>query len=73
MLAVGAGEVVWTFLSVLFSFSLCLGDGPIKAEILSQRDVKPKTTNQHITVEQSTRIYWVRLTTYFAHSVVAFT
>ena len=33
-------------LSVLSSFSLSLGDGPIKTEILSQRAVKPKTTNQ---------------------------
>ena len=32
VLAVGAGGVVWTFfshLSILFSFSLSLGDGPI--------------------------------------------
>ena len=28
-LAVGAGGVVWTFLSFLSSFSLSLGDGPI--------------------------------------------
>ena len=28
------------------SFSLSLGDGPIWTEILSQRAVKPKTTNQ---------------------------
>ena len=27
------------------SFSLSFGDGPIKTEILSQRAVKPKTTN----------------------------
>ena len=33
-------------LSFLSSFSLSLGDGPIKTEILSQRAVKPKTTNQ---------------------------
>ena len=33
-------------LSFLFSFSLSLGDGPIWTEILSQRAVKPKTTNQ---------------------------
>ena len=32
--------------SFLFSFSLSLGDGPIYTEILSQRAVKPKTTNQ---------------------------
>ena len=48
-LAVGAGGVVWTFLlsSILsLSFSLSLGDGPIKTEILSQRAVKPNTINQ---------------------------
>ena len=36
-------------LSFLFSFLLSLGDGPIWTEwteILSQRAVKPKTTNQ---------------------------
>ena len=33
-------------LSFLFSFSLSLGDGPIYTGILSQRAVKPKTTNQ---------------------------
>ena len=33
-------------LSFLSFFSLSLGDGPIKTEILSQRAVKPKTTNQ---------------------------
>ena len=33
-------------LSLLFSFSLSLGDGPIWTEILSQRAVKPKTTIQ---------------------------
>ena len=41
--------VVCTFFSLvyLFSFvSLSLGDGPIQTEILSQRAVKPKTTNQ---------------------------
>ena len=35
-------------LLVLFSFSLSLGDGPIWTEILSQRAVKPKTTNLKI-------------------------
>ena len=48
VLAVGAGGGVWTFfshLSLLFSFSLSLGDGPISTEILSQSAVKPKTTN----------------------------
>ena len=36
----------FSHLSLLFSFSLSLGDGPIKTEILSQRAVKTKTTNQ---------------------------
>ena len=49
-LAVGAGGGLFghffSHLSFLFSFSLSLGDGPIKTEILSQRAVKPKTTNQ---------------------------
>ena len=35
-------------LSFLSSFSFSLGDGPIKTEILSQRAVKPQTTNQPI-------------------------
>ena len=48
-LAVGADGGFGHFyshLSFLFSFSLSLGDDPIKTEILSQRAVKPKTTNQ---------------------------
>ena len=36
----------FSHLSFLSSFSLSLGDGPIETEILSQRAVKPKTTNQ---------------------------
>ena len=36
-------------LSFLSSFSLSLGDGSIYTEILSQRAVKPKTTNQPTT------------------------
>ena len=49
VLAVGAG---WGGLDIFthvchFSFvSPSPGDGPIKTEILSQRAVKPKTTNQ---------------------------
>ena len=39
----------YSHLSLLFSFSLSLGDGPIQTEILSQRAVKPKTTNQPTT------------------------
>ena len=41
--------VVWTFyspLSFLSSFSLSLGDGPIKTEILSQKAAEPKIMNQ---------------------------
>ena len=49
-LAVGAGGGLFghffSHLSFLFSFSLSLGDGPIWTEKLSQRAVKPKTTNQ---------------------------
>ena len=40
---------VWTVfsrLSFLSSFSLSLGDNLVQTEILSQRAVKPKTTNQ---------------------------
>ena len=36
----------FSHLSFLSSFSLSLGDGPILTEILSQRAVKPKSTNQ---------------------------
>ena len=49
-LAVGAGggclDIFCSHLSFLSSVSLSLGDGPIKTEILSQRAVKPKITNQ---------------------------
>ena len=49
-LAVGADRGCfghfYSHLSVLSSFSLSLGDGPIETEKLSQRAVKPKTTNQ---------------------------
>ena len=48
MLAVGAGGGcldIFTLL-YLFSFSVSLGDGLIQAEILPERAVKPKTTNQ---------------------------
>ena len=37
---------LFSCLSFLFSFSLSLGDGTIQTEILSQRAVKAKTTNQ---------------------------
>ena len=42
-------QVIWTVFSslpYLFSASLSLGDGSIQTEILSQRVVKPETTNQ---------------------------
>ena len=48
-LAVGAGGGgldIFTLIYPFSSFSLSLGDGPIKTEILSQRAVKPKSTNQ---------------------------
>ena len=48
-LAVGAdggGLDIFTLICPFSSFSLSLGDGPILTEILSQRAVKPKTTNQ---------------------------
>ena len=48
-LAVGAGGGgldIFTLVYPLSSFSLSLGDGPIQTEILSQRAVKHKTTNQ---------------------------
>ena len=47
-LAVGAGGSgldIFTLIYPFSSFSLFLGDGPIETEILSQRAVKPKTTN----------------------------
>ena len=48
-LAVSAGGVVWTFFlsSIIFHFFLPLsGRRPDKTAMLSQRAVKPKTTNQ---------------------------
>ena len=36
----------FSHLSFLSSFSLSLGDGPMYTEILSQRAIKPKATNQ---------------------------
>ena len=48
-LSAGASGDIWTFFSLvhLLSFlSPFLGDGPIYAEILSQRAVKLKTTNR---------------------------
>ena len=49
-LAVGAGGGCLDIFSLVYLFSLLspsLGGGPIQTEILSQRAVKPKTTNQH--------------------------
>ena len=52
-LAVGAGGGsfghFFSRLSFLFSYSLSQGDGLILTEILSQRAVKPKSTNQPTT------------------------
>ena len=49
-LVVGAGggclDIFTLIYPFLFSISLFLGDGPIWTEILSQRAVQPKTTNQ---------------------------
>ena len=42
----GCLGIFFSRLLYLYSFSLSLGDGPIWTEILSQRAVKPKTTNQ---------------------------
>ena len=58
-LAVGAGGGcldIFT-LSFLSSFSLSLADGPISTEILSQRTVKPKTTNHPFSVFIGDSIY----------------
>ena len=57
-LAVGAGGGcldIFTLIYLFFSFSLSLGDGPIKTEILSQRAVKPKTTNQPTIITSMTK------------------
>ena len=44
--AVGAARGYWDILSVVYHLFFRSGDGPIKTEILSQRAIKPKTTNQ---------------------------
>ena len=49
-LAIGAGGGGLDIFSLIYpfsSFSLSLGDGPIKTEILSQRTVKPKKKTNH--------------------------
>ena len=43
VLAAGAGGVLSSIISLFFFLSM--EDGPIYAEILSQRAIKPKTTN----------------------------
>ena len=47
--AVGAGggclDIFFSSI-ISLSYSLSLGDGPIQTEMLSQRVVKPKSTNQ---------------------------
>ena len=72
-LAVGAGGGCFGHFyphpSFLSSFSLSLGDGPILTEILSQRAVKPKTTNQ----PNQTKGWWPRSqrsNLYILHSTV---
>ena len=50
-LAAGAGGGcldIFTLLYLFHPLSLSLGDGPISTEILSQRAVKPNTTNKPI-------------------------
>ena len=42
----GGGLDIFTLIYPFSFFSLSLGDSPIWTEILSQRAVKPKTTNQ---------------------------
>ena len=42
----GGGLDIFTLIHPFPSFFLSLGDGPMYTEILSQRAVKPKTTNQ---------------------------
>ena len=44
---------LFSHLSFLFSFSLSLGDGPIKTEILCQRAVKPKKQPTSCTLPQA--------------------
>ena len=46
----------FSHLSFLFSISLSFGNGPIKTEILSQRAVKPKTTNQPTILNYKTKL-----------------
>ena len=65
MLAVGAGGVDWTFffsrLSFLSFFSFSLGDGLRWTEILSQRAVKLKPTNNIFNKTKFTSTHCVKL------------
>ena len=45
------GIVFYIFPLVYLFFSLSLGDSPILTEILSQKDVKLKTTNIHFSMQ----------------------
>ena len=61
VLAVGVGGCsrfghFFSLLSFPFPCPLSLGDGPIQTEILSQRAVKPKTTNQPTSGSKSCRV-----------------
>ena len=40
-----------------YRFSLSLGDGSILTEILSQRAIKPKPTNQPLELSRQTEIH----------------
>ena len=60
-LAVGAGGGgldIFILIYHPFSFSLSLGDGPIQTEILSQRAVKSKTTNQSTKSNANCTLWW---------------
>ena len=52
-LAVGAGGGCMDIFTLIYPFSLSLGDGLIYTEILSQRAVKLQTTNQPTIKEES--------------------
>ena len=63
VLAVGTGGGLFGhfFSGLLFlsSYSLSLGDCPIQTEILSQRAVKPKSTNQATVSRMTTNNYFI--------------
>ena len=56
----GLFGIFLSHLSFLSSVSLSLGDGPIETEILSQRAVKPKTTNQPTNLKDVSCVKWVQ-------------